>query len=531
MANPAAAVTQARSVWEGMSSGGKITLVLGLIVGLGGFGGLLWWSSQSTYVPLMTGLSQEDAAAIVEKLGAAHSPYQLGAGGSTVLVPETMVYDLRLKMAAEGLPRGGGVGFEIFNEPSLGQDRFTEELNYQRALEGELQRTLRTLEGVKDARVHVVLPKKGLFERKEDHARASVTVHMHSGRQLAGEQVQAIVHLVSSSVAGLTPEDVTVVDGSGQVMAKGGDTLAALGGGLAHQRAIEQSLEARVGEILERVVGQGKVAVRVTATLDFSQREDTTETYDPESAVIRSEQVSEEEQGPSGGAAAAAASNAQAGGIPGARSNLAGAPGQPTTLAGAAPRSGRKSQTRNFELNKSIRKELQPQGRLQRLSVAVIVDGIRKPGAGGAVEYTERTPEELARFTALVQKAVGFDGRRGDEVEVQSMAFEPAAPEPAPVSVVPIWVPVVMRMWPALLATTALGLFIFLITRRRASRGELVPVGSTVRELEAMMTGHQLPTPAAPTPSLNPAARVLAEAGRPDPAHAAAVIKGWLAES
>lgn len=535
MPEAGAAVGQAKAVWDGMAQGRRLTLLLGLLVGLGGMGALIWWSTQSSYVPLMTGLATEDAAAIVEKLSASHTPYQLGAGGSTILVPETQVHELRLRLAGEGLPRGSGVGFEIFNEQGLGVDRFTEELNFQRALEGELARTLRTLDGVKDARVHIVLPKKGLFERKEDHARAAVTLHLHPGRTLAGEQVQAVVHLVSSAIAGLSTEDVTVVDGGGAVLAKGGDALASLGAGFAHQRAMEKNFENRVIDILERVVGQGRVAVRATATLDYSQREDTTERFDPESAVVRSEQVSEEE---AGGGAGAGKTNAAAGGIPGARSNLAGAPNPPAPAA--APRTSHKTQTRNYELNKEIRREVQPQGRLIRLSVAVLVDGARKPGADGAMTYVERTPDELGRLTALVQKAVGFDARRGDQVEVQSMPFEQPAPEPVPVAGTPSWIPLVIRLWPAILATAALVGFIVLATRRRGSiRAELLPVGSTVRELEAMMSGRSLPSAPAGGPAALPAAhhgttldaaRLAAQGARPDPAHAAAVIKGWLSE-
>jgi flagellar M-ring protein FliF len=501
----------------------RLSLTAGLLVGVGGFAGLLWWSTQASFVPLMTGLATQDAGAIVEKLSAMHVPYQIGAGGSTIMVPETQVYELRLKLAGEGLPKGSGVGFEIFNEPNFGIDRFTEELNYQRALEGELQRTLRSLSNVQDARVHIVLPKKSLFERRDDRARASVTIHLFPGRVLAGEQVQAVVHLISSSVAGLDPDEVTVVDGNGSILAKGGDTLAALGQGLSHQRSIEHSLETRVVDILERIVGVGRVAARVSATLDLAQHEDTTESFDPESGVVRSEQTSEEET--------AGASAAPASGIPGARSNLAAAPTTPTPgLSGATNRVGRHSQTRNFELTKAVRHDVQPVGRLQRISVAVLVDGIRRVGADGAASYTDRTPEEMARIKSLVQKAVGYDAKRGDEIEVQSMAFEPPQVEPASVTGPSTVLPLVIRLWPALLATVALVGFGFIVTRRGSGAGHsLVQVPSTVREIEAMMSPPQLAAngvPALASPQSQPA-----PVGRPDPAHAAAVIKGWLAES
>ena len=526
MATPSAVLTQLQNVLVTMPLGRRVSLAATLLAAVGGFGALLWWSTQASFVPLMTGLTAEDASAIVEKLAAAKVPYQIGAGGSTIMVPETQVYELRLKIAGEGLPRGSGVGFEIFNEPGLGVDRFTEELNYQRALEGELQRTLRSLESVRDARVHVVLPKKSLFERKEDRARASVTIHLFPGRQLGGEQVQAVVHLVASAVSGLAPEDVTVVDGAGTVLAKGGDQLAALGQGIAQQRAIERNLEGRVVDILERVVGVGRVAVRVNATLDYAQRENTTESYDPEGAVVRSEQTSEEENGSAG--------NGAASGVPGARSNLAGAPTPAGTSTGTGSHTGRHVQTRNYEITKAIRHEVQPVGVLQRISAAVLVDGVRKAAADGTTTYSERTPEEMNRLKGLVQKAVGYDPKRGDEIEVQSMAFEPTAIEAADASKAPsVWLPLVIRLWPGLLATAALVGFVVLASRRRNSSSQaLVPVPSTVREIEAMMGAPRLGAgPGVGTAPALMAPQTAAPATRPDPAHAAAVIKSWLAES
>ena len=205
-------------------------------------------------------------------------------------MPEEQVHELRLQLAGEGLPRGGNVGFEIFDSPSFGMSHFAEQLNYHRALEGELRRTIRQLDAVREARVHIVMPEKSFFREQEQPATASVTVQLAAGRHLSGTQVQAIVHLVSASVQGLSPQQVTVVDSAGTILAKGGESANDSGAELDKQRALERGLEDRVQHLLVPLVGEGHSVVRVSAALDFSHVERTSEKYDPGSSIVRSEQ-------------------------------------------------------------------------------------------------------------------------------------------------------------------------------------------------------------------------------------------------
>jgi flagellar M-ring protein FliF len=521
----------------------QVAALVSLVGGALVFVLILSWATKQNLVPLMTGLSAEDAASIVERLDSDHVPYKLAAQGSAILVPEEKVYDIRLKLAGEGLPRGGNVGFELFDSPSFGMSRFAEQLNYRRGLEGELRRSIRQLDAVREARVHIVVPEQGLFREQDSQATAAVTLHMQPGRVLGKSQVQAIVHLVSSSVAGLSPDHVTVVDSTGAILAKGGDSGGNLSGGLEQQKAIEQGIEERVQAILAPIVGAGHVVVRASALLDFARTEKTTETYDPASAVLRSEQTSEEKR--AGGGAGGPAS-----GIPGARSNLSGVDKEASAAPAAqGSNSERRSQTHNFEVNKVMQHEVGASGRLARLSVAVLVDGVSVVAANGDKSMRERTPEELERFADLVRRAVGFDADRDDQVVVQSMAFDvPAAletpPEPNK------YLGYVERFWPPVLALLG-GIVAAIILLRRRPRGDGQQVFEsprTVREMEAALMGGLgqgtgmpgMPSLAAaggagqvPMPALAAGARAGAginEMAQVEPKRAASVLKSWLSE-
>lgn len=284
-------------------SAGKRMVIGGVVLAcMLAFAALIMLANRTDYRPLFTNLAAEDAGEIVKKLKESKTPYQITPDGKGVLVPSDRVYDLRLSLASEGLPQGGGVGFEIFDRKNFGMTEFVQKLNYQRALQGELARTITQLSGVEQARVHLVIPEKTLFKDAEKPATASVVLKMKGSKNLKESEVQGILHLVASSIEGMNSENVTVLDSRGKVLSKGGagagDTTAkAANTMLEMQRSYERNMEERLQTLLDRVVGGGKSVARVTATFDFKQVERVEEKFDPETIAVRSEQRSEEKGG------------------------------------------------------------------------------------------------------------------------------------------------------------------------------------------------------------------------------------------
>ncbi len=398
--------------------------------------GLFLWSSSPDYRVLFSNLSEKDAGAVTAALQQMNIPYQTEAGG-TLLVPSSQVYDLRFKLAAQGLPKGGSVGFELMDSAKLGMTQFQEQVTYQRGLEGELSRTIQSLSPVESARVHLAIPKPSVFIRDKQAPSASVLVNLHPGRVLDPGQVQSIVHLVSSSVPELSPKHVTVVDQAGNLMTAKSDAGAIQGldaGQLDYVRQMETYYSQRIEAIVSPIVGQGNVKAEVRADLDFSQSEATSETYKPnptpDAQAIRSQQSVEDTNG--------AANQAQ--GVPGALSNQppgpatapttapAGANAGPNVAAGGlagAGGSSRKENTVNFELDKTIRHVKDSVGRVKRLSVAVVVNyRAAIPGPEGEPgKPTPLTAQELEQINNLVKEAMGFSQERGDTVNVVNAAF------------------------------------------------------------------------------------------------------------
>jgi flagellar M-ring protein FliF len=381
---------------------------------------LAWmWLGRTDYATLFSNLSQEDAAAIVEQLRTAKVPYKLD-NGNQVLVPSRQVYDLRLKLSSQGLPSGGGVGFEVFDRSSFGITDFTQKLNYQRALQGELGRTIAQLKAVQQARVHLVIPQPTLFTERERPATASVVLKLRPGGSLTQQEVRAISHLVASSVEGLAPERITVVDTSGRVLSLGNDRgLASLTSTqLETKAAIESDLERRVTTMLEQVLGPGKASVRVAAQLNFDQIERTEERFDPNSVVRQEQRSTESTQG----------TTTTPVGIPGANSNV-----NVPVLGGGTTntRSNRESEVLNYEISKSVERKVVAPGAIARLSVAVMVDGLSRAVSSGAEtkEYVPRSAEELEKLRRVVTSAVGFNVARGDEVQLVEMPFDVSTAE------------------------------------------------------------------------------------------------------
>ncbi|MBW1991374.1 MAG: flagellar M-ring protein FliF [Deltaproteobacteria bacterium] len=422
------------------------------------------------YGVLFANLSQEDAAAIVAKLKTKKIPYRLEAGGSSILVPQSQVYETRLLLASEGMPRGGGVGFEIFDRQNLGVTDFVQRLNYQRALQGELARTLAGIPEIAEARVHIVVPKESLFIEEQQQASASIALKLRPGRTLSRSQVDGIVHLVASAVPGLHPSQVTVVDLSGRILSRPQDDLG-LGlttGQLALQRQVEESYERKVQSLFDNLLGPRKSIVRVTADLDFQKIDIREETFIPNRELVRSEQKTLERT-----------TRAREGwGNPEARFNLGQGTitpppgkGPPPLLppAQAKPSPGstaeRQSELRNYEINRVVRQIVDSPGKIKRLSIAIVVDGVYQ---NQSKTFAPRSPEEMRRLANLAKKAVGFNAERGDQLEISCapLASQPLAGAVA-ASVGDSWWKISISLLKiVLLGLVVLGALIFLLRQK-----------------------------------------------------------------
>ncbi len=438
-------------------SGHALRSLLTLVGIAGAIAAALWlvlWSQGPSYTQLFGPLSPQDSLAVVEALTAADIPHRLEPGTGVILVPADRAQDAKLRLASKGLPEGDGLGIEMLKrEDAFGGSQFMETARYQLALETEIARTIVRVQGVQSARVHLALPKPSAFIRDRRRTSASVMLQLHPGVQLDESRVAAIVHLVASSVPELESENVTVVDQSGRLLSSpaADDALAVTSRQLDYQRRVESGLEDRIKTLLSPLVGDGRVRASVTADLDFSNSERTSESFDREQQVVRSEQTSSDLM----------AGSELAQGIPGALSNrppatepapapppaaaapqpaarAASSPTAEPAVAAAAPEPVSSSQqaTRNYEIGRTVTHVQQPSGVIRRLSIAVLVDG--KPAAEAGQPATPYTAEELERMTTLVRDAVGFDEARGDKVRVASIDFLPA-PAVEPVEAEPIW--------------------------------------------------------------------------------------------
>lgn len=384
---------------------------------VGFFGFVMMRMSQPAMSVLFGDLSTSDTNAILKELDTRGIKYELRRDGQTVLVASTDVPRLRLDLAGKGIPSGGGVGYEIFDKgDAFSSTSFVQNINHLRALEGELSRTIRSLSRVQAARVHLVIPERRLFERDREPPRASIVL------KLAGEldpaQVRAVRHLVASAVDGLKPERVSIADDRGRLLADGAQGEQSLVGlGLdERQSAIEKRVKSQVEEIVASIVGQGRARVQVAATLDTNRVESRSETFDPESRVVRSSQNRTEASATGEQNGAVTVGNE----LPGAQQNQA--------QQGARDNSSKNEEVVNYEISRTTRTEVNEGGRIQKLSVAVLVDGTYTRSPSGELAYQPRSQEDLDRIGQLVRTAVGFDQARGDKVEVVNLRFAEAPP-------------------------------------------------------------------------------------------------------
>ncbi len=383
-----------------LSPSRKFTIVGVVVLTAVCLGAMVYFSNQVDYGVLFTNLNSDDAAAMTSKLKEKKMPYQLSADGRTISVQADKVSELRLEMAASGLPHGGGIGFEIFDNKVLGATEFEQQISYRRALQGELSRTINGLDEIASSRVHIALPKDSIFVDQQRKATASITVKLKSGRALKPQQVDGIVHLVASSIEGLSANDVMVVDNKGNVLSKipSDSKMPGLSGSQAeYQRNAERDMAGRIQSMLENVVGKGKSSVQVTADLDFRVMEKTEEVYDSENPAIRSTQKETDKS-----------------------SSKAGDPKASTTGA----EKEKSEETTNYEINKTVSKTIMPVGDVKKLSIAVLVDGVYVKDAKGVETYQERPKKELEMLEEIVRKSAGFNAQRGDQVVVSSMPFQ-----------------------------------------------------------------------------------------------------------
>lgn len=393
---------------------GRLAAILGIAAGLAAVGAAIFMNLGQPKALLYSNLDLKEAGSITAALDQAGVKYEVKGDGSTILVPRDEVASTRLMLSGKGLPTAGSVGYEIFDEASaLGQTDFVQQLNRQRALEGELARTIRSLDGITSARVHLVLPKRQLFEEEAEQPSASVNIGV-GGREPGPDQVRAIQNLVAGAVPNMRPDRVTVVDQHAKTLSGGDVGMAAEADG--RKSEVEQRIAKQVKQLVEGVVGAGKARVNITADLELARVTVQQETFDPDGQVIRSESTSEQNSRDSdnagGGQASVAANIPNAGSDPNASSST----------------SGSTDSTTNYEISKTVRTEVQEPGTVKRLSVAVAVDGVTaigKDGKPGA--YTARSAQEMQQIEQLVRSAVGYNADRGDQISVVNVRFPAAA--------------------------------------------------------------------------------------------------------
>jgi flagellar M-ring protein FliF len=487
----------ARMLLAGVLSLATVIAVVALIFGTG-----------STYQYAFTNLGPEDATEVASALKAANIAFRTEAGGSAVSVPASQVHEARLMLAAQGLPRGGGVGFELFDRGDFGASEFTQRVNLRRATEGELARTISRLQAVRSARVHVTLPEKGLYRDDDHHASATVVMNLQAGRVMQERELAGVRHLVASSVAGLNPDQVTIVDQRGMVLS--GDQSMASKQAKA-QRDIEMGLEQQITDLLEPAIGRGSVVAKVTATLDTTEVETTQDTYDPDSATVRSEHKTTETvnaDGTTGSGVAGAAANQPVAGIPG------GGPGASRT------QTARDDEVKNYEIAKKVTHTISRVPRVVRISAAVLVDG---------VDGKPRAEADVRRLAELAKRSIGFDEKRGDVFEISSAPF--TRPDESKITM-PIWdrhdLWRIGRMiiW-AILATLGM-LLVFRIYRRATSVISMIQPGARVGEVQALLGRAESNIPSirqADTLVLREQAR---ELSKTDPNRAAHLLRAWV---
>jgi len=411
----------------GIPSQQKLGLIVAVAATVALLSGLWLWGQTPDYRVLYANLAERDGGAVIESLQQQNIPYKFAEGGGALMVPASRVHEVRLKMATLGLPKGGTAGFELMENQKFGTSQFLEQVNFQRALEGELARSVQTMAAVSNARVHLAIPKPSVFIKDKQKPTASVVLALYAGRALDEGQVNAIVHLISSSVPEMRAENVTVVDQNGNLLSASADGKRQMldASQMKYVRQIEQDYVQRILDILSPITGTQNVRAQVTASLDFTEKEQTSESYapnqPPNAAAVRSMQSTESLDGVK-----------TAGGVPGALSNQPPVPATAPIVApanalpavnGAATEKSLKEQRTNYEVDRTIQHTRLPVGNIKRLSVAVVLNNRSVADAEGKMVSTPYSEEEKNQISALVREAVGFEVTRGDSLNLLNSAF------------------------------------------------------------------------------------------------------------
>jgi flagellar M-ring protein FliF len=484
--NASQVTNQVKTFARGLTTRQKITIALGTAAVVGVVWVFVVLLDKADYRTLYSGLSPGDAQSIARRLSERSIPYELASDGTSIRVPADQLDKARLELAAEGMPQTGRLGFELFDKPNWAGSDFAEKVNYQRALEGELERTIQTLGEVEAARVHLVLPQESLFTEQQREAKASVVVKLRGGR-LGDDAQEAITHLVASAVDNLKPENVTLIN------ADGGVPILARGGRESRPRSwtdFEAALAQKVVATLEPVVGPGKAHANVTVEYDLGTSDSMEETYDPDGAVVLTSQISEERVGEIG-----------AEGPPGTASNVPGKGPTPTPKP-ATPADGESqglhTESKTFAVSKTVRHSVQPSGNLKRITAAVLVDDATDSHLenGKKVETRrKRTPEEMKQIAELVTAAIGIDATRGDKVAVENLSFLTLPLEsPAPPTLTERVAPVVNK-WINVIrygALVVLFLLVYLLVLRPIKRQIVAAFQDLPRQFGAVKDAREL---------------------------------------
>ncbi|CAH1903554.1 flagellar basal-body MS-ring and collar protein [Candidatus Nitrotoga sp. HW29] len=529
--------------FSGFSSKQSIGLLVATAAIIALIFGMWTWGKTPDYRVLYGNLSDRDGGAIIESLQQMNIPYKFAEGGGALLVPADQVHEVRLRMASQGLPKGSVAGFELMENQKFGTSQFLEQMNYQRALEGELARSVQTLASVQSARVHLAIPKPTVFVKEQQQPGASVVLTLHPGRTLDGSQISGIVHLISSSVPNMPAKNVTVVDQSGSLLssAKEGSTGQMDATQINYVRQIEQAYINRIEAIIAPLIGASNVRAQVTADVDFAQTEQTAESYkpnqDPKESTLRSQQTT----------ASTSGGNQNASGVPGALSNQPPVPATapivaPSSSVPAAASGGvtssLKESTVNYEVDRTIRHTKLPVGSIKRLSVAVVVNNRTLTDKNGKKSSKPLNDSEKEQITALVKDAMGFNVSRGDSLNILNSAFnvekETIAPE------IPFWKqPETIALAKDLLKyllITGIGLYLLFGVIRPAIRNFSTvpvppPVASKTENAEEIAVQERVATQNAAQQANHSYENNLEAAKKiagQDPKIVASVVQGWV---
>jgi len=512
----------------GMSVKQRLFMLGAVVVTLAIVAAFAHMMSTPDYVPLMTGMEPADAQALGTRLAAKNVPYQISPDGKTVSVPSDKLDSSRIEVASEGMPHSGRFGYELFDKLNWGQSEFDEKVNYQRALEGELERSIQTLHDVESVRVHLVMAEDSVFVDRQRDAKASVVLKLRAGR-LSDQTRLGIAMLVSGAVDKLTPENVTVIDADTNrpLVAPTRDVYSSAGG-------IEQEFSARLIQTLEPVVGLEHTRASVNVEYDPSSSEESKETYDPNGVVAVSTQKSEEQLG-----------GVLAGGVPGTSSNV---PGSQTGKFGT-PADGTeisKSESNTFAVSKVVRHTVEPAGRIRRITAALLIDDaseVRQENGKSIETRRKRTPEELKQIEGLAKAAIGIDGDRGDAITVQNLSFREAPVEPPAKPTIPDRVRLTLNSWSNPVRYAAM-LLLFLLAYALILRPLKKQLLTTLRELPAQAaapsgpsTSIEIEAGATGSATLSPEQqraaslkKLLVEKARSEPAAAGKLIQAWIHE-